>query len=296
MKNFQKWLIKHWWILIPTLPFAIMFLLHISIALGNYFNININVPNIEASDWFMFFGSYLGGTIALIGVVITIKHSHQLHNHQINIQYLQKEQEVVAEAISNLPINQTLNIMGIYATGIWIDDNAVEHSKENIREIYSCQTMITLSQIKLSTLSNIISDYSICSKCKEQCELKSIGPEFNEVYNTLVSAIDECLKYLYEYIRSRDASMRYSEMLKKNLSCLENNEPKVYTNSDLEKEKNSTRDRSNIFDDFQIANNKLLELRNTSLPRLITLHKSYFIVRQKNCSKKCFEDWKGGQQ
>ena len=44
------------------IPFFIMICLHIGIALGRYFNININVPEITAADWFMFAGSYLGGS------------------------------------------------------------------------------------------------------------------------------------------------------------------------------------------------------------------------------------------
>ena len=51
MKNrLSKW----WFLVVLAVPFILMFCLHIGIALGNYFGININVPNVDASTWFVF--------------------------------------------------------------------------------------------------------------------------------------------------------------------------------------------------------------------------------------------------
>lgn len=54
----EKWmknrLSKWWFLVVLAVPFILMFCLHIGIALGNYFGININVPNVDASTWFVF--------------------------------------------------------------------------------------------------------------------------------------------------------------------------------------------------------------------------------------------------
>ena len=57
----EKWmknrLSKWWFLVVLAVPFILMFCLHIGIALGNYFGININVPNVDASTWFVFCGT-----------------------------------------------------------------------------------------------------------------------------------------------------------------------------------------------------------------------------------------------
>ena len=79
MKNkLSKW----WFLVVLAIPFFLMLCLHIGIALGNYFGININVPNVDASTWFIFCGSYLGGTMTLAGVMITLKHERSIHQYE----------------------------------------------------------------------------------------------------------------------------------------------------------------------------------------------------------------------
>ena len=70
---------KLWIAAVVVIPFILIFCLHIGIALGNYFGININVPNVDASTWFLFAGSYLGGVMTLAGVMITLKHERKIH-------------------------------------------------------------------------------------------------------------------------------------------------------------------------------------------------------------------------
>lgn len=73
-----------WWILgIATAPFILMLCLHLGLAIQRYFRFNINVPNVEAADWFMFAGSYLGGAMTLLGVIVTLKYERilKLQNH-----------------------------------------------------------------------------------------------------------------------------------------------------------------------------------------------------------------------
>ena len=46
----RKKLSKWWFLVIMAIPFVLMMCLHIGIAIGTYFGININVPGIEAED------------------------------------------------------------------------------------------------------------------------------------------------------------------------------------------------------------------------------------------------------
>ena len=88
MKNKRLW----WWILgIATAPFILMLCLHLGLAIQQYFRFNINVPNVEAADWFMFAGSYLGGAMTLLGVIVTLKYERRLNQHQQRIQSSEKE-------------------------------------------------------------------------------------------------------------------------------------------------------------------------------------------------------------
>ena len=79
-----------WWILgIATAPFILMLCLHLGLAIQRYFRFNINVPNVEAADWFMFAGSYLGGAMTLLGVIVTLKYERRLNQHQQRIQSIE---------------------------------------------------------------------------------------------------------------------------------------------------------------------------------------------------------------
>lgn len=83
-----------WWIVaVITLPFVVMLGLHISIALGNYFRININVPNVDVATWFMFFGSYLGG------VMITLRHERNIHQYENRMENIEREKQTIGNAV-----------------------------------------------------------------------------------------------------------------------------------------------------------------------------------------------------
>lgn len=70
---------KHWVWGVIAAPFLLMLLLHLGIAVSEYTGFNFNIEGINAADWFMFAGSYLGGAITLGGVVLTLKHERKVH-------------------------------------------------------------------------------------------------------------------------------------------------------------------------------------------------------------------------
>ena len=95
---------KRWILIVIFVPFILMLCLHIGIALGNYFGININVPNVDASTWFIFSGSYLGGTMTLVGVMITLKHERSIHQYEKSLESIGKEKDNLGKAICELNV------------------------------------------------------------------------------------------------------------------------------------------------------------------------------------------------
>ena len=101
-----------WWLLaIVATPLLLMLCLHIGIALGQYFGININVPGIGAADWFLFAGSYLGGAMTLLGVVATLKHERSIHHHQLMIESIEKEKAL--QTVANLNQKERLQLINL---------------------------------------------------------------------------------------------------------------------------------------------------------------------------------------
>ena len=101
MKNrFFKW----WLLVIAFIPFILMLCLHIGIALGDYFGININIPGVNASDWFTFASGYLGGVMTLVGVVITLRYERNVQRYEEKLNYIEKEKENWGRAICELNI------------------------------------------------------------------------------------------------------------------------------------------------------------------------------------------------
>lgn len=111
MKNkFSKW----WILLIVAIPFILMLCLHIGIALGNYFGITINVPNVDASTWFTFASSYLGGSMTLVGVMFTLRYERKVQHYEETLRNIEIEKDKLGRAICELnifhPVPYTSNV------------------------------------------------------------------------------------------------------------------------------------------------------------------------------------------
>lgn len=101
-KHMKNRLSKWWFLIVIVIPFLLMFCLHVGIALGSYFGININVPNVDASTWFIFCGSYLGGTMTLAGVMITLRHERSIHQYEKALESIEKERNGLGKVICEL--------------------------------------------------------------------------------------------------------------------------------------------------------------------------------------------------
>lgn len=198
MKNNQH----RWWIVgIVAAPFVLMFFLHIGIAVGQYFKIDINVPNIAADDWFMFAGSYLGGAMTLLGVMATLRYERRIHSYQLMIQGIEKEKEL---------LNSIINRIDIYAPSIcYLDFSSVLSIKEwNKRPDFSAvrrkiaEAMSALNQgrIDLNIGTDMCCQPAECTSCKNTCRMPSVRIEFQNTYATVNKYLFDTLTLLDTFI------------------------------------------------------------------------------------------------
>lgn len=191
-----------WWIVvIIALPFVIMFGLHIGIALGNYFHVNINVPNIDAASWFMFFGSYLGGVMTLAGVMITLRHERERHQYEFSIENIEKEKEKIGKAICGFNLLAP-GVLYLQANEIMASPTGI-----NISDLISLRLRVNeemnkalLGNAELEFYTDIYFMQGNCASCKRPCELQTIIPEFIKIYNSVGSKLYGTHSKINDYI------------------------------------------------------------------------------------------------
>ena len=187
MKNkLSKW----WFLVVLAVPFILMFCLHIGIALGNYFGININVPNVDASTWFIFCGSYFGGTMTLAGVMITLKHERSIHQYEKALETIEKERDGLGKVICELnlfaPNTLYQRFNGIRITSTGYDSVEVSAVRQQLAE-----EMQKINTTKLEAMF-FTDAYVIpvgCPTCKNPCRIPTILPEFQRIYENIGNRI-----------------------------------------------------------------------------------------------------------
>lgn len=111
MDNLLKMKKKFYMLVLIILPLTLMFLLHMCIAIGNYLNISININNVFAKDWFMFYASYLGGCMTLVGVIFSMSNERKLSQFQIGMEAIEKEKMKLASLINQINVFLPVTIL-----------------------------------------------------------------------------------------------------------------------------------------------------------------------------------------
>ena len=201
MKYMKNKLSKWWFLVVLTIPFLLMLCLHIGIALGNYFGININVPNVDASTWFIFCGSYLGGTMTLAGVMLTLRHERNIHQYEKSMDSIEKEKDALGKAICDLNVfaSSTLyqQFNSLYITSKGCDPAEVAVIRQQLSE-----EMRKINALKLETMffTDIYAMTAGCSACKNPCRVRSILPEFQKIYEKVGNKLFELLQIVDAYV------------------------------------------------------------------------------------------------
>lgn len=191
-----------WWILgIAAAPFILMLCLHLGLAIQQYFRFNINVPNVEAADWFMFAGSYLGGAMTLLGVIVTLKYERRLNQHQQQIQSIEKERERLFSIINRLdvfaPSSCYLDFTSVMSVKEW---NKRPDFTDVRRRIVDSMRELNQSNRDLQLGTDMCAQSADCARCKHICRLPTVQAEFRNTYTYMNTYLFDTLKLLDAYI------------------------------------------------------------------------------------------------
>lgn len=286
--------LSKWWILVVVfIPFLLMFCLHIGIALENYFGININVPNVDASTWFIFCGSYLGGTMTLAGVMITLRHERNIHQYEKSRESIEKEKDALGKAVCDLNIfapstlYQQFNSLHITSKGY--DSAEVAAIRQQLSE-----EMRKINALKLETMffTDIYAMTAGCSACKKPCRIQSILPEFQKIYEKVGSKLFESLQMVDAYVVTCVSNALYQALI---INCQQSNQqhqaigqPPEYSEVEIETYKSKIIDLEPQRKDLLAIMDEVSKYNQNEILQLSALAREYIAIKQQNVYEKCF--------
>lgn len=284
---------KLWIVVVIGIPFILMFFLHIGIALGNYFGININVPNVDASVWFVFSGSYLGGVMTLAGVMLTLRYERKIYQHEKLLEGINEEKERLGNAICEL------NIFAPSTIYQWFCSLQVTGSGYNLAEVDSVRRSITEEMRKINKLKLEImyftDTYAMaagCSTCKKPCRIQNILPEFQKIYDTVGKRIYDVLQEIDGYI----IDVRNNALFNANISFYREENEKCqrfgqlpqYSEEAIKKYEDQIVDVKPRQDKICAALTEISGYNQNEILQLCNLARGYVAERQQNAYKQCF--------
>lgn len=286
--------LSKWWILVVVfIPFLLMFCLHIGIALGNYFGININVPNVDASTWFIFCGSYLGGTLTLAGVMITLRHECNIHQYEKSMESIEKEKDALGKAVCDLnifaPSTLYQQFNSLHITNKGYDSAEVAAIRQQLSE-----EMRKINALKLETMffTDIYAMTAECSACKKPCRIQSILPEFQKIYEKVGSKLFESLQMVDAYVVTCVSNALYQALV---MNCQQSNQqhqafgqPPEYSAVEIETYKSKIIDLELQRKDLLSIIDEVSKYNQNEIQQLSALACEYIAIKQQNAYEKCF--------
>lgn len=293
----EKWmknrLSKWWFLVVLAVPFILMFCLHIGIALGNYFGININVPNVDASTWFVFCGSYLGGTMTLAGVMLTLRHERGIHQYEKALETIEKERGGLGKAICELnlfaPSILYQRFNGLHITTTGYDSVEIAAIRQQLAE-----EMQKINTVKLKAM--FFTDVYVvppgCSGCKNPCRIPTILPEFQKTYEKISNRIFTLLEMIDSYIAVCNRNAIKQALI---MNCQELNQqlqsqgqPPKYEEAELKGYKSEIINVEAQQNDIIVSLTEVSKYSQVEIPQLNALAREYIATKQQNAYKKCF--------
>ena len=292
-KNMKNKLSKWWSLAVLAIPLFLMLCLHIGIALGNYFGININVPNVDASTWFIFCGSYLGGIMTLAGVMVTLKHERGIRQYEKAMESIEKERDGLGKVICELNLfapsilYQRFNSLRITSTGY--NSAGVATIRQQLAE--EMQKINTL-KLKAMFFTDIYAVPSRCSTCKNPCRIPTILPEFQKAYEKISNRIFTLLEMIDSYIAvyDRNAIKRALVMdcQELNLQLQSRGQPPKYGETELKGYESEIINVESQQNDIIAALTEISKYNQAEIPQLNALAREYIATKQQNAYKNCF--------
>ncbi len=301
MKAWKGWKVKHmknklskWWFLgVLAIPFLLMLCLHIGIALGNYFGININVPNVDASTWFIFCGSYLGGTMTLAGVMITLKHERSIHQYEKALETIEKERDGLGKVICELnlfvpnALYQRFNSIPITSTGY--DSVEVSAVRQQLAEEMQ---KINTAKLEAMFFTDIYVIPAGCPTCKNPCRIPTILPEFQRIYENVGNRIFTLLQMIDTYIVACNQNAIRRALIvncqKTNQQCQLCGQPPEYGESEIKRYESEIINVESQQNEIIAALTEISKYTQTEIPQLTALAREYIALKKQNAYKSCF--------
>lgn len=295
MKNrLSRW----WFLIVLVVPFLLMFCLHIGIALGNYFGININVPNVDASTWFIFCGSYLGGAMTLAGVMMTLRHERSIHQYEKTLETIETERDGLGKAICELNLfapstfYQQFNCLRITSTGY--DPAEVAVIRQRLAEEMQ---KINTAKLEAMFFTDIYVMPGGCPTCKMPCRIPTILPEFQKTYEKVGNQIFTLLQMIDSYIvvcnqnAIRRALINNCQQINQQQQSL--GRPPEHDEAEIKGYENEIINVESQQNEIITAMIEISKYTQTEIPQLTALAREYVAVKQKNAYKNCFPGKEG---
>lgn len=292
-KQMKNKMTKWWILLIVAIPFILMFCLHIGIALGNYFGININVPNVDASTWFTFASSYLGGSMTLFGVMFTIHYERSVKRYEEELKNIETEKDQLGKAICELNIfapgilYQQFNSLEIMPNGY----NSTEVASIWQRIVEEKQK-INKQKLEVMYFTDMYTMTLGCSACKNPCRIQTILPEFQKLYETVGISIFNVLDKIGSYIAACEKNATLKALINNCQQCNQLSQSQGqtphYEEATIIGYEKEIVDVKPIQDDVFAAIIEVSNYNNKEIQQLLALAREYIAVKQQNANKKCF--------
>lgn len=288
MKNkMSKW----WILLIVAIPFILMLCLHIGIALGNYFGISINIPNVDAATWFTFASSYLGGSMTLVGVMFTLRYERKVQHYEETLRNIEIEKDKLGKAICELnlfaPSNLYQQFNSLSLTPNWYNSAEVASIRQRLAEEKQ-----KINKEKLETLyfTDMYMMTAGCSACKKPCRIQTILPEFQKLYETVGSNIFNLLDKIDHYIAVCENNARFRYCINEFQQCkLYGITPKYDEVTILGFEK-AIVNVEPMEKEILTAMTEISNYNNKEIQQLLNLAREYIAVKKQNANKMCFPE------
>jgi len=283
-ESFFRWCIrKPWRILVAVFGLPII-LYGILFAIERFTNLYW-ICGFTKSEWFSFFGSYLGGVATLIGVVWTILHMNKTQTRQEQLEFIEKDFSFLVQILSKIDIPQfCFAKYQEFSTSLAADKiQHLIHLQEIISSISRYQEEMNSEFIKVSTASNLFGREIVCESCSTQCARYKIKKEFLNVFTQEHFENYKLLERLLVAVKLKFNILNYILITPRNVYG--NNIEEKPTDKELEDDINF--EQRNSKEVGVLIQERAHRWHTEQFPKLITLVKFYRDEQIKNISSPC---------
>lgn len=274
-----------WFALLALPPFLIIGGLHIGNLINDTFpSVNINPFSIGNIEWFLFFGSYLGGVCTLIAVYFTMKQNQRVTTYQQEMQIYANEATVISNTLSSFNLwfvdKVFTEISNIKISNKVFDEIQVVSL---IKSIIEEREKITQHQIKLALETSIYQDN--CGRCKNKykCEKGKVIIAFSRDYTDTFNKQYKSLSDLKEYVDIKTNNLKNSKIIGIANNIMNN--ASQFTSQEVQEAEDvniqatmQMREDKVLFEEIKKHVFELESMQENQMKNLVSLSKKYIAV------------------